>query len=73
MLCALYPTTKTGHPRYLRKPDNNAEQSVHGFVTMPLALAKEVISHRQQAILQQVGRHLTIFYNTILFSIRGEH
>ena len=41
---------QTDHPSYLRKPDNNAEQSVHGFVTMPLALAKEVIVNKRFCI-----------------------
>ena len=60
---------QTDHPRYLRKPDNNAEQSVHGFVTMPLALATEVIVNKPFSI-----RLVDILqYNTILFSIRGEH
>ena len=55
---------QTDHPRYLRKPDNNAEQCVRGFVTMPLALATEVIVNKPFPIRLE--------YNTILFSIRGE-
>ena len=54
---------QTDHPTYLRKPDNNAEQCVHGFVTMPLALATEMIVNKRFSI-----RLVDILqYNTILF------